>query len=124
MPLEQNERGMKFSMNRIKQLRMEKNLTQENIAKVLNVEVAAISKYETERVPLKDEYIKKLANFFNVTSDYLLCLSDVREPNTTIRTVHQSNIINTNGFSKEEIEEIKNQIEFIKWKKIQKQKRS
>lgn len=104
-------------MNRIKQLRTEKNLTQESIAKILNVETAAISKYETERVPLKDEYIKKLAKFFNVTCDYLLCMSDIRNTNLPHITTPQHNIIDTKDFSKKELEEIKNQIEFIKWKK-------
>jgi len=104
-------------MNRIKQLRTELNLTQESIAKILNVETAAISKYETERVPLKDEYIKKLANFFNVTSDYLLCISDVRNINQLPSNTSKYNIIDTDDFSKEEIEELKKQVEFIKWKK-------
>jgi len=110
-------------MNRIKQLRTERNLTQESIAKVLNVEIAAISKYETERVPLKDEYIKKLANFFNVTSDYLLCISDIRNVNqSNINNSSGHNVIDTKGFSKEEIEELKKQVEFIKWKKRKKNK--
>ena len=65
-------------MNRLKQLREEKELKQEDIAKLLHLEIAAISKFETGRVPLKDEYIKILCNFFDVSSDYLLGLSDVR----------------------------------------------
>lgn len=59
-------------MNRIKQLRNEKNINQDVLAKLLGLEVAGISKLETERVPLKDEYIIKLADFFNVSTDYLL----------------------------------------------------
>ena len=67
-------------MNRLKQLRTEKNITQDVLAKLLCMEVAGYSKLETERVPLKDEYILKLADFFGVSTDYLLGKSDIRNP--------------------------------------------
>lgn len=67
-------------MNRIKQLRNEKNITQDVLAKLLGLEIAGISKLETERVPLKDEYIIKLSNYFDVSTDYLLGNSDIRKP--------------------------------------------
>jgi repressor LexA len=66
-------------MNRIKQLRNEKNITQEVLGKLLGLEIAGISKLETGRVPLKDDYIIKLANFFDVSTDYLLGKSDTRK---------------------------------------------
>lgn len=66
-------------MNRLKLLREERNLKQEDIANLLHLEIAAISKYETGRVPLKEEYIKILSTFFEVSSDYLLGLSDEKE---------------------------------------------
>jgi transcriptional regulator with XRE-family HTH domain len=67
-------------LNRIKQLRNEKNIKQEVLAKLLNLEVAGVSKLETGRVPLKDEYIIKLSEYFNVSTDYLLGKSDIRNP--------------------------------------------
>ena len=63
-------------MNRIKQLREENHTSQKDLATLLNLKVAGISKLETGRVPLKDIYIIKLANYFNVSTDYLLCISD------------------------------------------------
>lgn len=71
-------------MNRLKQLRTEKNITQDVLAKLLCMEVAGYSKLETERVPLKDEYILKLADFFDVSTDYLLGKSDIRNNNENI----------------------------------------
>lgn len=68
-------------MNRIKQLRNEKNINQDVLAKLLGLEIAGISKLETGRVPLKDEYIVKLAEYFGVSTDYLLGKSDIRNPN-------------------------------------------
>ena len=65
-------------MNRIKQLRNEMNINQDVLAKILGLEIAGISKLETGRVPLKDEYIIKLADYFNVSTDYLLGKSDIR----------------------------------------------
>ena len=59
-------------MNRIKELRKAREINQDVLADLLGLEVAAISKLETGRVPLKDEYILKLSTFFNVSSDYLL----------------------------------------------------
>lgn len=67
-------------MNRIKKLRNEKNINQDVLAKLLGLEIAGISKLETGRVPLKDEYIIKLAEYFNVSTDYLLGKSDIRNP--------------------------------------------
>ena len=67
-------------MNRLKELRKEKNINQDVLAKLLCMEVAGYSKLETERVPLKDEYIIKLADYFNVSTDYLLGKSDIRSP--------------------------------------------
>lgn len=66
-------------MNRIKQLRNEKNINQDVLAKLLGLEIAGISKLETGRVPLKDEYIVKLAEYFGVSTDYLLGKSDIRK---------------------------------------------
>lgn len=62
-------------MNRIKQLREETHTTQKDLANLLNMKVAGISKLETGRVPLKDTYIIELANYFNVSTDYLLGVS-------------------------------------------------
>ena len=67
-------------MNRIKYLRNEKNINQDVLAKLLGLEIAGISKLETGRVPLKDEYIVKLSDFFGVTTDFLLGKSNIRNP--------------------------------------------
>lgn len=65
-------------MNRIKELRAEKNINQEVLAKLLGLEVAGVSKLETGRVPLKDDYIIKLSEYFGVSTDYLLGKTEIR----------------------------------------------
>ena len=47
-------------MNRIKQLRTERGWTQEELGEKLNVKRAAISKYESGRIPLTDDTIYPL----------------------------------------------------------------
>lgn len=63
-------------MNRIKLLREQLGITQTELGKVLNVKDAAISKYESGKVPLTTETILKLADYFHVSIDFLLGRTD------------------------------------------------
>ena len=57
---------------RLKRIRKENNYTQDMLANKLQLEPAAISKYETNRVPIPQEYIIKICDLFNISADYLL----------------------------------------------------
>lgn len=62
---------------RIKQLRQEKGLTQEELGKYLGVKKAAIMKYEKGNVKnIKRSAIEILSNLFDVSPSYLMCLED------------------------------------------------
>ena len=61
----------KFS-NRLKELRIELNLSQQGLAKAIGVTQKAIDFWEKDINEPKASYIIKLAKFFNVSSDYLL----------------------------------------------------
>lgn len=64
---------------RLKALREERNLTRDALAAKLVVSYSTVSKYETNvRFPDKETLID-LADFFDVSLDYLLCRSDIRE---------------------------------------------
>lgn len=67
-------------MNRLKYLRNEKGETLEKIAEVLNVTVQTISNYENEKRDMTPETILKLAEYFSVSTDFLLGKSDIRNP--------------------------------------------
>lgn len=56
----------------IKQLRKDKNITQADLAKAVGVTTSSIGMYETEVRNPSYEVIVKLANYFDVTTDYLL----------------------------------------------------
>lgn len=67
-------------MNRIKELRVAKGLTQEELGNILNVQKAAISKYENGRAEPSVDILRKMTSFFNVSSDYLLGMSELVQP--------------------------------------------
>lgn len=50
-------------MNRLKLLREEKRMKQSELGKLLNVQDAAISKYESGKVPLTDDTLLKLSKY-------------------------------------------------------------
>ena len=59
-------------MNRLKQLREQHGMKQSELGKLLNVKDAAISKYESEKIPLTGETLLSLSKIFNVSIDYIL----------------------------------------------------
>lgn len=65
-------------MNRLRQLREERRITQEELAFQLGTSQQNISKIERQLVSMGEEMIIKAAKFFGVTTDYLLGISDVR----------------------------------------------
>lgn len=63
---------------RIKLLRTEKGYDQQNLCAYLNIEQSTLSNYENDRRIPKAELIVKLANYFNVSTDYLLGKTDLK----------------------------------------------
>lgn len=70
--------------NRIKLLREEKQLKQEELAKILSISPSAIGMYERDLREPNDDITLKLAKYFNVTTDYLLGISDKKIINSFI----------------------------------------
>lgn len=65
-------------MNRLRQLRLEKGLLQSDVAKLIGKSDRAIGQYEREERDPSSETWGILANYFNVSIDYLLGKSDTR----------------------------------------------
>lgn len=78
-------------MNRIKELRELNNITQQELGRIINVNGSAISKYESERIPLTASTIQALADYFNVSTDYLLCKSNDSQPISGQNTFSSNN---------------------------------
>ncbi|AMA74192.1 MULTISPECIES: helix-turn-helix domain-containing protein [Aneurinibacillus] len=58
--------------DRLKKLRQQKNLTQEEIAKHLNISRGTYAHYEINKRQPDFATLQKFADFFNVSTDYLL----------------------------------------------------
>ena len=67
-------------MNRLKELRENKDLYQKDIAKVLNMSQTGSSQYETETNDIPTEILKTLADFYHTSIDYILYKTDERKP--------------------------------------------
>lgn len=66
---------------RLKDLREELGLTQKQLAEELHLTYHAISGYERNKSEPSDEIKIKMARYFNVSIDYLLGISDLRNNN-------------------------------------------
>lgn len=65
---------------RIRDLREDKDLTQKQIAEFLICDQSLYSKYERGERQLPIEYAIKLADFYKTSVDYILGLTDIKEP--------------------------------------------
>ena len=66
-------------MNKIRELRKERNMTQADLAKVLKVSSRTIGFYETGDRDPDTETLGKLADYFATSIDYLLGRSDIKQ---------------------------------------------
>lgn len=64
--------------SRIKQLRENRGLIQEILASELGITQQMLSKYERDVLCIKVDVLKRIAEYFNVTMDYLLGVSEVK----------------------------------------------
>lgn len=64
--------------SRIRQLREKRGLMQQRLALELGITQQMLSKYERDVTVIKVDVLKKIAKYFNVTTDYLLGISDVK----------------------------------------------
>ncbi len=67
---------MEEVVNRIKELREDRGLSVEKLAELTGLAHASISRWENGLTDIRSKEIKILCKFFNVTADYLICLSD------------------------------------------------
>ncbi len=101
--------------NRIKLLREEKKIRQDELAKILSISPSAVGMYERDEREPNDEITLKLAEYFGVSTDYLLGKSDIRNPEELKNIPHaNSGGLNIEGLDEEDMEELQRQIDYIK----------
>ena len=72
-------------MLRLKDLREDKDLKQEDVAKFLNISQTNYSKYELGKINITISSLIKLSEFFNTSIDYLLGLTNELKPYPRIK---------------------------------------
>lgn len=93
-------------MNRLKELRIEKGLLQSDVAKVIHKSDRMVGFYENEKRDMGTETLALLADFFNVSIDYLLGKTDIRKTDAEIKEEFNSTYYKeTEGLTEEEIAE-------------------
>lgn len=65
---------------RIRNMRIDRDLTQQEIAQVLHIKQNTYSQYETGTLNYPLEVVAALAQFYGTSVDYLLGLTDERRP--------------------------------------------
>ena len=65
---------------RIRDLREDKDLTQTEIAKILNITQRTYSRYENDERQIPTEILSSLADFHHTSVDYLIVCFDQRKP--------------------------------------------
>ena len=65
---------------RIRALREDRDLNQTQVAKMLNMSQTGYSKYETGENDVPTHILIKLANFYETSIDYILGLTEIKQP--------------------------------------------
>ena len=71
-----------LDFSRIKDIRLKYNLTQKEMADYLTINQSTYSKFELNKAAIPIELLNKLSNYYNVSLDYLLKITD--NPNIKI----------------------------------------
>ena len=67
-------------MNRIKELREDRDVRQKDVAKILNISQQQYARYELEENEMAYGQLIKLAEYYNTSIDYILYVTDERKP--------------------------------------------
>lgn len=64
---------------RLRELRKEKRITQQQMADMLTISLNGYQKYEQAERSLSLDCLVRIADIFDVSTDYLLCRTDDKE---------------------------------------------
>ena len=114
-------------MNRIKLLRTQKGLTQVQLAKLMNISQSNLSGWESEKWQPDNDSLINLANYFDVSIDYLLGREEKKPPDNQegdqlyvpeqYRDVMVAFHEGADNLTQEDIDNVVRYIEFLKAKK-------
>lgn len=99
---------------RIIKLREKRGWSQRELSRRIDINVSVMNRIESGERPVKDQELLKLSNVLEVSTDYLLGKEDSENDNLFF--------FDMDGLTPEEIEDIKEHIEYVKWKSGQRGK--
>ena len=105
-------------MNRMKLLREQHNLSQTDLARILNISRQSYNFYENEKRDPDTEMLIRIADFFNVSLDYLLGRTNDPSPLTQEKTPsYQEEVLRDIGdITPEMASEVRQFISYLKHK--------
>ena len=71
--------------NKLKTIRISKQLTQEQIASFLNINRSTYKEYELQNSIISSKHLWNLTNIFDVSIDYVFSFTEIRKYNNTIK---------------------------------------
>ncbi len=86
-------------MNRLKELRQEKKLSQKEIALELQIPLRTYQRWENGESQIKPEKAQQLADFFGVSVGYLLGYSDFKDKDEYINKVEETDFFGDDDLS-------------------------
>jgi transcriptional regulator with XRE-family HTH domain len=92
--------------NRLRLLREENGMKQKEVGGLLGVKESSVGKYENEQRTPSPGAINKLADYFQVSSDFLLGRSDIRFPADKIIAEHNDMIADLSEEARKEARNI------------------
>lgn len=96
-------------MNRLRELRTEKQLLQSDIAKIIKKSERTVGFYETEQRDMGTETLSILSDFFECSIDYLLGKSNIRnQEKIKTNDIEMAFASGIKGLNKENQETLKN----------------
>mgnify|MGYP000897563935 CR=1 FL=1 len=97
---------------RLEELRTGKKLTKKEVATFLKIDQSTYGKYELGKRQPDYDTLSKLAELFCVSTDYLLGLTDIKNPPETIAAHHDGE-----DWTEEELEDIEKFKEFVRMRR-------
>ncbi|BCZ48462.1 transcriptional regulator [Clostridium gelidum] len=102
--------------DRLKEIRKSNNLTQTELGKILGVGKTTISMYENGNSTPNDEIKLKLSEYFNVSVDFLLGKTNIKNHDYKETTIALHSDVDYKDLPQEAKDEIYNFIDYVKQK--------
>lgn len=115
-------------LNRLKTLRNSLNITQKELASFLGINQNTYSYWENGKVKIDSDSLSKLSNYFGVSVDYILGISDEKKEDS-VKTPSSENKVSpslqtlykvASELSEEQIQDV---LDYIQFKKYQQRKK-